>query len=69
MPLVFTPKDNLGQAMILLTLMIPLLGMFMGLAVDAGLAYVIRGRLARTVDAAALAGAKAMQCQTTTTHL
>ena len=49
-----------GQVLIFVTLTFVLLGMFIGLAVDGGRAYLMRERLRSIVDAAALAGAKAM---------
>jgi Flp pilus assembly protein TadG len=49
-----------GQALIFVTLAFVILGMFIGLAVDGGRAYLMRERLRSIVDAAALAGAKAL---------
>jgi len=49
-----------GQVLIFVTLAFVILGMFVGLAVDGGRAYLMRERLRSIVDAAALAGAKAM---------
>src|ERR1043166_42201 len=49
-----------GQVLIFVTLAFVILGMFIGLAVDGGRAYLMRERLRSIVDAAALAGAKAM---------
>jgi hypothetical protein len=59
------PRKNLihnekGQALIFITLAFIVLGMFIGLAVDGGRAYLMRERLRKIVDAASLAGAKAM---------
>jgi Flp pilus assembly protein TadG len=49
-----------GQVLIFVTLAFAILGMFVGLAIDGGRAYLMRERLRSIVDAAALAGAKAM---------
>jgi Flp pilus assembly protein TadG len=49
-----------GQVFIFVTLAFVVLGMFIGLAVDGGRAYLMHQRLRKIVDAAALAGAKAM---------
>jgi hypothetical protein len=49
-----------GQVLIFVTLAFVILGMFIGLAVDGGRAYLMRERLRSIIDAAALAGAKAM---------
>lgn len=48
-----------GQILIFVTLAFVLLGLFVGLAVDGGRAYVLRADLARKVDPAALAAAAA----------
>jgi Flp pilus assembly protein TadG len=53
------PNDK-GQVLIFVTLAFVVLGMFVGLAVDGGRAYLMKERLRSIVDAAALAGAKAM---------
>lgn len=53
-------RNQDGQALIFITLAFLVLGMFIGLAVDGGRAYLMRERLRKIVDAAALAGAKAM---------
>jgi len=52
--------NDKGQVLIFVTLAFVVLGMFLGLAVDGGRAYLMRERLRSIVDAAALAGAKAM---------
>ena len=49
-----------GQVIIFVTLAFVILGLFVGLAVDGGRAYLMHQRLRKVVDAAALAGAKAM---------
>ena len=53
-------QNQNGQALIFITLAFVVLGMFIGLAVDGGRAYLMRERLRKIVDAASLAGAKAM---------
>lgn len=53
-------KNEHGQALIFITLAFVVLGMFVGLAVDGGRGYLMRERLRKIVDAAALAGAKAL---------
>src|SRR2546422_11516538 len=53
-------SNEKGQVLIFVTLAFIVLGMFIGLAVDGGRAYLMRERLRSIVDAAALAGAKAM---------
>ncbi|MGH7815096.1 MAG: pilus assembly protein TadG-related protein [Candidatus Binataceae bacterium] len=47
-----------GQIFIMLTLIIPVILLFMGMAVDFGLAYVDETTLGKAVDAAALEGAR-----------
>jgi Flp pilus assembly protein TadG len=53
-------RNEKGQVLIFVALAFAILGMFIGLAVDGGRAYLMRERLRSIVDAAALAGAKAM---------
>lgn len=53
-------NNERGQALIFMTLAFVILGMFIGLAVDGGRGYLMRERLRKIVDAAALAGAKAL---------
>ena len=53
-------RNEKGQVLIFVSLAFVVLGMFIGLAVDGGRAYLMRERLRSIVDAAALAGAKAM---------
>ena len=55
-----TIRDQQGQALIFITLAFVVLAMFIGLVVDGGRGYLMRERLRKIVDAAALAGAKAM---------
>jgi Flp pilus assembly protein TadG len=49
-----------GQAMIMMAILLPVLVGFVGLVVDAGMLYVVKGRLQNSVDAAALAGAQGL---------
>ncbi len=51
-------SDTKGQFIIFVTLAFVLLGLFVGLAVDAGRAYLLRGRLSRLVDSVSMAGAR-----------
>src|SRR4029077_6826775 len=53
-------SNEKGQVLIFVILAFVILGMFLGLAVDGGRAFLMRERLRSIVDAAALAGAKAM---------
>lgn len=53
-------ENERGQALIFITLAFVILGMFIGFAVDGGRGYLMRERLRKIVDAAALAGAKAL---------
>jgi Flp pilus assembly protein TadG len=48
-------KSEHGQILVLLSILIPLLIIFVGLAIDLGLAYVTKTTLSKSVDAAALA--------------
>lgn len=52
-----------GQVLIIVTLSFVVLALFAGLAVDIGTGYLLRARLFRVVDAAALAAAKALKGQ------
>jgi len=59
-----------GQVLILCAVFMVILLLFVGLAVDFGLAYVTKARLGKAVDAAALTGAKALvQGQTQATAI
>jgi len=51
-------SDTKGQFIIFVTLAFVLLGLLVGLAVDAGRAYLLRGRLSRLVDSVSMAGAR-----------
>lgn len=50
-------KDQQGLALVFIALIISVLFGFLGLAVDVGHMYVVRGKLQNAADAAALAGA------------
>jgi Flp pilus assembly protein TadG/Mg-chelatase subunit ChlD len=51
-------RDETGQSLIIIVLAIVALIAAIGLGVDLGLVYIERGRMARAMDAAALAGAQ-----------
>jgi Flp pilus assembly protein TadG len=51
-------KDDRGQTVILFALVVPVLILFAGLAIDAGLLYVTKAKLSTAVDAACLTGMK-----------
>lgn len=48
-------RSEHGQILVLLSILIPMLIIFVGLAIDLGLAYVTKTTLSKSVDAAALA--------------
>ena len=48
-------RSEHGQILVLLSVLIPLLIIFVGLSIDLGLAYVTKTTLSKSVDAAALA--------------
>ena len=48
-------KHSRGQILVLVAILIPVLIIFVGFAVDFGLAYVTKTTLSKSVDAAALA--------------
>ena len=48
-------RTERGQILVLLSILIPLLIVFLGLAIDLGIAYVTKTTLSKSVDAAALA--------------
>lgn len=54
-------KKNKGAILVMLALLLPLIFMFTGLAVDTGSLYAQKAKLQNTADAAALAGATALQ--------
>lgn len=61
-------KSEHGQILVLLSVLIPLLIIFVGLAIDLGLAYVTKTTLSKSVDAAALAAMRNLnQGQSTAT--
>jgi Flp pilus assembly protein TadG len=53
-------SSSKGQILIFTALAFIVLGLMVGLAVDAGRAYLVQSRLSKIVDAAAMAGARAM---------
>jgi Flp pilus assembly protein TadG len=63
-------RNERGQILIMCALYMVILMIFVGLAVDFGLAYLTRARLSKAVDAAALTGARySAQGQTQATNL
>lgn len=63
-------KSERGQILIILALVVPVLILFAGLAIDAGLLYVTKAKLSKAVDAACLVGMKNLsQGQPTATSL
>lgn len=56
----FTPKKQGGQVFIILALCLVVLVGALGLAVDSGLGYLIKAKLNAAVDAASVAGARAV---------
>ena len=52
-----------GSLIIMLTLVLALVGTFIGFALDFGRAYLEKARVSRLIDAAALAGAKILKGQ------
>ena len=62
-------KGEEGQILIVLAIGGLVLILFMGLAVDGGMAYITKAKLSKAVDAACLTGMKALpQGQPTATH-
>jgi Flp pilus assembly protein TadG len=51
-------KSDRGQIMVIFALVLPILILFAGLAIDAGICYVTKAKLATSVDAACLTGMK-----------
>src|SRR5271166_4098034 len=49
-----------GQILIMLAVVLPVLILFSGLAIDAGLLYVTKAKLSMAVDAACLTGMKSL---------
>lgn len=63
-------KEDYGQIVVLLAVMLPVLLLFVCLVVDSGLAYATKAKLSKAVDAACLTGMKALpQGQSTATTL
>jgi Flp pilus assembly protein TadG len=63
-------KEDSGQVLVVLALSTLVLILFVGLAVDAGMAYITKAKLSKAVDAACLTGMKALsQGQATATTL
>jgi Flp pilus assembly protein TadG len=53
-----TRKNERGQILLMLAVSLPLLLLFLGLAIDAGFAYITKARLSKAVDAACLTAMK-----------
>jgi Flp pilus assembly protein TadG len=51
-------KNDRGQTLIIFAIVVPILILFTGLAVDAGLLYITKAKLSTAVDAACLTGMK-----------
>ena len=63
-------KSERGQIMLVFALVLTVLVLFTGLAIDAGILYVTKAKLSTSVDAACLTGMKTLsQGQTTATTL
>jgi Flp pilus assembly protein TadG len=63
-------KEERGQILIILALVLPVLILFVGLAIDGGMAYITKAKLSKAVDAACLTGMKNLaQGQSTATSL
>ena len=63
-------KDERGQVLVILALLLPVLILFVGLAIDGGMAYITKAKLSKAVDAACLTGMKNLpQGQSTATSL
>lgn len=63
-------REDSGQTLVIVAVTMPILLLFVGLAVNSGLAYVVKAKLSKAVDAACLTGMKALpQGQTTATTL
>lgn len=59
-------QEDSGQVVIVLAIVLPILLLFMGLAIDSGMAYITRARLSKAVDAACLTGMKNLPLGQTT---
>ena len=53
-------KEEQGQVLIMMAGSVLILILFVGLAVDAGMAYITKAKLSKAVDAACLTGMKAL---------
>jgi len=53
-------KEDSGQTMVVLAVTLPILALFVGLAINSGLSYVTTAKLSKAVDAACLTGMKAL---------
>ena len=63
-------KSDRGQTLILYALIVPILILFAGLAIDVGILYVTKAKLSTAVDGATLTGMKTLaQGQTTAAQL
>jgi len=62
-------RDQSGQTLIFITVSIAVFSMFIGLAVDGGVAYFMRARLSNIADAAAFAGARGIAGSTNETEM
>lgn len=63
-------KEDRGQILIILAILLPVLILFVGLAIDGGMAYITKAKLSKAVDAACLTGMKNLpQGQPTATTL
>jgi Flp pilus assembly protein TadG len=51
-------KEDLGQVLLLLAIVLPVLLLFAALAIDGGMAYIAKANLSKAVDAACLTGMK-----------
>src|ERR1017187_606463 len=51
-------KEDSGQILIVLAIVLPVLILFMGLTIDGGMAYITKAKLSKAVDAACLTGMK-----------
>ena len=54
-------KSDRGQVMVIFALVLPILILFAGLAIDAGILYVTKAKLSTSVDAACLTGMKNLE--------
>ncbi len=59
-------KSDRGQTIVVFALVLPILILFAGLAIDAGLLYVTKAKLSTSVDAACLTGMKSLALGQTT---